>query len=147
MAANWILAAERAAEIARWAVTMSKVRIRTVKARTKWQFVTFLGKTGAESAGIVDVLAVRKDHHNANGDLKRGDGLQIVLIQVKGGGARKPSPEDIKRLRAVARRYHAEQVLLATWKKGKQPTFFKLAARRNASTMWAEVEDLRTIFR
>ena len=126
---------------------MCKVRIRTVKARTQWQFVTFLGKAGAESAGIVDVLAIRKDHRRTSGDLKRGDAFQIILIQVKGGGAPNPNDEDIKRLRAVARRYHAKQVLLAKWKRGRQASFFKLAARKKTAKSWIELGDLSDIFR
>ena len=44
----------------RWAVTMAKVRIRRVASRTRWQLVTFYGKSGAESVDVVDMLAIRK---------------------------------------------------------------------------------------
>ena len=63
---------------------MTKVRIRQVVSRTRWQLVTFYGKSGAESVGVVDMLAVRKDHSKPMGAAKRGDALQIILIQVKG---------------------------------------------------------------
>src|SRR5271165_4960344 len=90
----------KAADTARWAVTMTKVRIRRVLSRTRWQLVTFCGKAGYESAGIVDLLAVRKDHGKPKvKGMKRGDALQIVLIQVKGGRAAMPKPEDSERLR------------------------------------------------
>src|SRR4029077_18485747 len=107
-------AQQKAARTARWAVTMTKVRIRQVVSRTRWQLVTFYGKSGAESAGIVDMLAIRKDHSAPVGAMRRGDALQIILIQVKGGSAANPTWEDATRLRAVARRHGASNILLAT---------------------------------
>jgi hypothetical protein len=35
-----------------------------------------------------------------------------------------PTAEDRKRLKAVSRRLHARDVLLATWKKGSEAKFF-----------------------
>jgi hypothetical protein len=54
---------------------------------------------------------------------------QMILIQVKGGGAAMPTEEDGNRLRAVARRHHACGVLLAAWRKGKAARFFRLRQR------------------
>lgn len=103
---------------------MSKVRIRRVVAKTRWQLVTFLGKGGGESVGVVDLIAIRKDHRSPGpGIMKRGDALQIILIQVKGGGAAMPTANDGIRLRAVAKRHSAEQSLLGIWKKGKKLSF------------------------
>lgn len=65
-----------------------------------------------ESAGIVDLMAVRKDHATRNGDFERGDLFEIILIQIEGGGARWPNADDICRLRAVAKRYKARDVVL-----------------------------------
>lgn len=113
MSVNWKEAQQKAARTARWAVTMVKVRIRQVASRTRWQLVTFYGKSGAESIGVVDLLAVRKDHGVPAGVMRRGDALQIILIQVKGGSAAKPTFEDAARLRAVAKRHCACDVLLA----------------------------------
>ena len=45
---------------------------------------------GHESAGIVDLMAIRKDHGTHNSKFKRGDLFEIILIQIKGGGARLP---------------------------------------------------------
>ena len=59
---------------------MTKVRIRQVISRTRWQLVTFCGQAGAESRGIVDMMAVRKDHKNLPAGLKRGDALEIIQI-------------------------------------------------------------------
>ena len=81
---NWNRAQKRAAATARWAVTMAKVRIRQVLARTRWQLITFCGGAGGESVGVVDMIAIRKDHRDLLPGTKRGDRLQIILIQVKG---------------------------------------------------------------
>ena len=80
MSVNWKNAQEKAARTARWAVTMAKVRIRRVVSRTRWQLVTFYGKSGGESVGVVDLLAIRKDHRQPVGGIRRGDALQIILI-------------------------------------------------------------------
>jgi hypothetical protein len=146
MPVNWKEAQQKAARTARWAVTMAKVRIRRVASRTRWQLVTFYGKSGSESVGIVDMLAIRKDHSLPIGGIRRGDALQIILIQVKGGTVARPTLEDATRLRAVAKRHGACDVLLATWKKGTAARFYSL---RQASTGddWDEVKDLDSIFR
>ena len=146
MLTNWQEAQQKAARTARWAVTMTKVRIRQVVSRTRWQLVTFYGKSGAESAGVVDLLAVRKDHGAPAGVVRRGDALQMILIQVKGGSAANPTFEDAARLRAVAKRHGACDVLLATSKKGRMPHFFRLR-RATASDPWAGVTDLDSVFR
>lgn len=59
---DWECAQIKAANTPRWAVTMAKVRIRRVASRTRWQLVTFCGKAGGESIGVIDMMAVRKDH-------------------------------------------------------------------------------------
>jgi hypothetical protein len=146
MSVNWKNAQKKAALTARWAVTMTKVRIRQVVLRTRWQLVTFYGKSGAESVGVVDLLAVRKDHGAPAGVIKRGDALQMILIQVKGGTAAKPTLEDAARLRAVAKRHCACDVLLATWKKGRMPRFFRLR-RASAREPWTEITNLDSEFR
>ena len=143
---DWKRAQQKAARTARWAVIMTKVRIRRVASRTRWQLVTFYGKSGAESVGVVDMLAIRKDHSASLGAMRRGDALQIILIQVKGGTAARPTPEDATRLRTVAKKHGACDVLLATWKKGTEARFFRLR-RPSAGEAWAEVTDLDSIFR
>jgi hypothetical protein len=52
-----------------------------------------------ESRDVVDLVAIRKDHGRPIAGTKRGDALQIILIQVKGGSAAMPTIEDGKRLR------------------------------------------------
>ena len=41
---------------------------------------------------MVDLLAVRKDHGRPVGGIKRGDAVQLILIQIKGGGAAFAAP-------------------------------------------------------
>jgi len=146
MNVDWNAAQRKAARTARWAVTMTKVRIRNVVSRTRWQLITFCGNAGGESVGVVDLIAVRKDHGQPIPGTKRGDMLQIILIQVKGGTAPMPTSEDVRRLRAVAKRLHAKQILLATWKKGRAVTFFS-PGQRSGECAWSEVDDVKTIFR
>ena len=146
VAVNWVEAQQKAAKTARWAVTMTKVRIRQVLPRTRWQLITFNGKAGGESVGVVDLLAVRKDHSKPVGGLKRGDALQMILIQVKGGSAADPTPEDATRLRTVAKRHGSCEVLLASWKKGKAAIFFRLPEGGIAGK-WPRVTDLDKVFR
>ena len=158
-AANWVAAtssetyAQRfklAGQTQRWAVTMTKVAIRQAVTRTpfpRWHFISFGGPGGSESRGIVDLIAIRKDHGTPRKKLKRGDTFQIVLIQVKGGAAAYPTAEDGERLRAVARYHHAHRVLLASWRKGKSAQFFAL--RPKASTGkndWVELPDVSAAF-
>ena len=137
---------------AKWATIMTKWRIgfetggrRLTKPGVdpvrRWQMVGFPGPAGRESAGIVDLIAVRKDHATANGVFKRGDLFEIVLIQIKGGGARRPSADDIRRLRAVAKRYGARDVALAEWVKGRRLNFYRLAKTSvDPKTAWKKVD-------
>ncbi len=146
MLVNWIEAQQKAARTARWAMTMVKVRIRQVVSRTRWQLVTFYGRAGGESVGVVDMLAIRKDHGQPVAGIRRGDALQIILIQVKGGSAARPTLVDAARLRIVAKRHCARHVLLATWKKEKAARFFRLR-RVSAREAWREITNLDSIFR
>jgi hypothetical protein len=88
--------------------------------------LSFTGPDGHESRGVVDLIAVRKDHGEPIPGTKRGDILQIILIQVKGGSAAKPTSADAVRLRIVARHHGACGILLAAWKKGSAAQFFSL---------------------
>jgi hypothetical protein len=134
----------------KWAVTMSKVRIRQAVAKAPWphwHLLTFAGREGGESRGVVDMIAIRKDHGEPYPGTKRGDTFQIILIQVKGGDAAKPTDEDRDRLRKAAQRHDACGILLATWKKGKSAQFFSLPAKpADAKDEWEEVSDLAMIF-
>src|ERR671918_220187 len=84
---------------AKWATTMTRWRIGFetrgrrlakpgVKPARRWQLVGFPGPAGRESAGIVDLIAIRKDHATTSVRYKRGDLFEIIRIQIKGSGAR-----------------------------------------------------------
>jgi hypothetical protein len=123
---DWRAAQQKAAKNARWSIIMTRWLITRLRLKRSWNLVTFTGAGGGESAGIVDVLAIRKDHRKGANGLKRGDAFEIILIQVKGGNAAWPSEDDIKRLRKVGDKYDAKAVVLAEWKKGKQPVLYQL---------------------
>jgi hypothetical protein len=147
-----LTAPAKAIHTAKWATTMTKWRIGfqtngkrlgspTVKPTRRWQLVSFPGPAGRESAGIVDLMAIRKNHARSNSRFKRGDLFEIILIQIKGGGARRPKVDDIKRLRAVAKRYTARGVVLAQWVKGDHLEFYKLKTNyHDPKTAWEEVD-------
>jgi hypothetical protein len=133
-----------AAYTEKWAVTMTKVCIRQAVAAApfpRWHLLTFAGRDGGESRGVVDLIGIRKDHSDPYPGTKRGDLFQIILIQVKGGFAAKPTAEDGKRLKIVARRHGACGILLATWKKGRAARFFVLR-----QSQWNELPDLKAVF-
>ena len=118
---------KKAHHTAKWARTMTKWLV-TYSRRTgaKWNLVDFGGKTRAEARGIVDMIAIRKDHRHDGPALKRGDLFEIVLIQTKGGSAPRPTPEDVARLSRVAKHHGAMAVVLAEWRRTEKLELFKL---------------------
>ena len=63
------------------------------------------------------------------------------LIQIKGGGAKRPDKSEIKRLRDVAKHYKARDVVLAEWVKGNQLKFKRLINyRADPKKAWEEVD-------
>ena len=120
-------AGKKAHHTAKWARTMTKWLI-TKSRRTgaKWNVVNFGGKTGSEARGIVDMIAIRKDHRCDNSDLKRGDLFEIILIQTKGGSATRPTQDDLIRLSKVAQKYNAKAVILSEWRRRQKLKLFKL---------------------
>jgi hypothetical protein len=128
---------------------MAKVRIRQAIADNPWphwHILSFTGPAGSEARGVVDLIAVRKDHSKPPSGLKVGDALQIILIQVKGGSAAMPTEDDARRLRIVARRHGACGILLATWKKGTAAQFFFLDRNSRSRGDWRKVDNLERIF-
>ena len=98
------------------------------RVKKRWRLVSFRGDGGGEWRGVVDVLAIRKDTSRPDHDLlRRGDLFEIILVQMKGGSATKPKVEDKRRLRAVARRYGAKEIVLFSWKKNSGCKFSKLS--------------------
>lgn len=113
----------------KWLVTYSHRR------GAKWNVVEFGGKTKAESRGIVDLMAIRKDHQAGKAGLKRGDCFEMILIQTKGGSAPRPTTEDIVRLSKVARFHKAKAVVLIEWQRKD-----KLSISRLNKTQWQPVD-------
>jgi hypothetical protein len=113
----------KAAKVGKWAKIMAKWMIRFCSRGKPWKVVAFEGSAGGESRGIVDLIAIRRDHqfaHYPPGEpLKIGDLFEMILIQVKGGGAAAPSPTDVIRLNLVKERYGAKEVVLIEWRRGK----------------------------
>lgn len=111
------LAAKKAIGTWKMANTLAKALARRYSKR--WQFVDFLGPNGRESSGIVDILAIRKSGKKPVIDgPKKLDLFEIMVVQVKGGSAPKPTSDEITRLRGVARYYNANEIVLFQWKKG-----------------------------
>ena len=103
----------------------------------RWRMVSFRGPGGQESRGVVDLIAIRRDHREpADNLLKRGDLFEILLIQIKGGSAAKPKEADKERLLKVKKKYGAEHVVLFSWKKNKEKQFAVLGKDRK----WHNVE-------
>jgi hypothetical protein len=88
---------------------------------------------------FVTVFAIRKNHKTVEG-VRRGDLFDLVLIQIKGGGAVDPSKDDIARLHAVAEHHQAKEVVLVGWKKSES-----LEMRRLVKDEWIPVNP-STIF-
>ena len=122
---KWNEAQKKSVKTSQWAETMAKA-IGSRLAR-RWRFVSFRGKKGGESRGIVDVIAIRRNMRAADPPLKRGDLFDIILIQVKGGTARRPTDADVRRLRLVGRRYKARSIVLFEWEYRRFCRFSTLA--------------------
>ena len=121
----------KAQHTAKWARTMTKWLITYSRRKgARWNLVDFGGNTKSESRGIVDLMAIRKDHRQDVPGLKRGDLFEIVLIQTKGGSAPRPTAEDLVRLKQVARHHRARTIILAEWKRGKTLELFRLMRSR-----------------
>lgn len=101
----------------------------------KWHVVNFVGPKNSESRGIVELLAIRKDHSAFRGKIKRGDSLEIILIQVKGGSAPFPTIDDILRLKEVSKYHRAKAIVLSEWKPNKRLQLYTL--RQNK---WVEIK-------
>ena len=126
----------KALKTAKTATTLAKAHLKreSNKHGGRWQWVDFPGPKGSGSAGIVEILAIRKKWDiPAEAEfksLKHLDLLDIMLIQVKGGGAPMPTANDIARMEEVADHYYACNVLLYQWnERKKQATGFRVLNR------------------
>lgn len=116
---------KKAGNTDRW--TEILFRALTSRVAKRWRFVSFRGLGGGEWRGVVDVLAIRKNTSKSDHDiLKSGDLFDVILVQMKGGSARKPTAAEIRRLHAVKRRYGGKDIVLFAWTKGKSCEFSRL---------------------
>lgn len=121
----------KAQHTAKWARTMTKWFVAYSRRKgVRWNLVDFEGQSKSESRGIVDLVAIRKNHQQADRGLLRGDLFEIVLIQVKGGAGRRPTGDDIARLKKVARHHKAKAIVLAEWRIGNGIRFSRLSGTR-----------------
>lgn len=135
--AEWHAAQGKGAKTGRMANTLAKALAKRYAKR--WRFVDFLGPKRAESAGIVDIVAIRKDGRSpAVSGLMRLDLFEIILIQVKGGTARGPSPDDIKRLQLVGSIYNATAIVLFEWRSKRKTGYSVLDSRGDWNATTAE---------
>ncbi len=133
---NKLSLGKKAKKTGQWAKIMTKWLITySSKGGRKWQFVSFEGANGWESRGIVDFIAIRRDHKYNEKPLKIGDLFEIILIQAKGGSASKPSKDEILRLAKVGKHYQAKHIILAEWQKGKAPILYSLV-----NSSWQKIE-------
>lgn len=133
---KWHEASKEAHRTARWARTMTKWLIsRNHNKGAKWHVVNFVGSNNSESRGIVDLLAIRKDHRINNSKIKRGDLFEVVLIQVKGGCASFPTGEDIARLKQVSKHHRAKAIVLSEWKPKRRLQLYLLKQKK-----WIEIK-------
>ncbi|MFH1651655.1 MAG: hypothetical protein ABID87_06115 [Chloroflexota bacterium] len=131
---------EKAACTDKWAETMTKWLITFTNrklSKQRWQIVSFRGPNKGESRGIVDIIAIRKNHKYHSKTLKIGDLFEIVLIQVKGGRARDPSEDDKKRMLEVGKYYHAKCCILSRWKRRELQSVSLLD---ESSLKWNKIE-------
>lgn len=130
---------QKAHHTARWARIMTKWLVTYSRGTgARWTIVDFGGKH-AEARGVVDLIAVRKEHRKAGRGLKHGDLFEIVLIQTKGGSAPRPTDDDVARLRLVRRHHRAKAIVLASWRLGKTPELCRLVGAQWKEISAAEV--------
>ena len=131
---EWMEIIKKARSTGKMANTLAKALARRYSYR--WQFVDFLGPAGQESAGIVDIVAIRKSGKKPTIEgLKSLDLFDLILIQVKGGSAAMPKDEDVCRLEKVKAHYRADEVVLFEWNKKLALTRFSIL---NDAHGWTE---------
>ena len=127
MEKNKLSPGQKAKRTGQWAKIMTKWKIsHSIKGKNKWQYVSFEGPNGGESKGIVDFIAIRRNHNPKELSFPMGDLFEIILIQVKGGNACMPTQDDINRLIKVGKYYCAKRILLSEWKIGNSLIFKEL---------------------
>ncbi len=131
---EWVEIIKKVRDSGKMANTLAKALAKRYSYR--WQFVDFLGPAGHESAGVVDIVAIRKSGIRPSiAGLKSLDMFDIILIQVKGGSSGMPKNDDVNRLKIVKDQYHADEIVLFEWNKKKDLTRFSVL---DESSDWLE---------
>ena len=134
---------------AKLATEATKLRILQIDNKNeapRTQFVEFTGPKGGESNGIVDLLAIKKNHDQEktkNMDCNVNDLLDIIHIQVKGGSAGDPTKAAKKRMLIVSKYYNCRETLLSRWNPAK---FNQVIFKRLKNNLEWEKVDAKTIF-
>ena len=111
--------------IAKWADTMTKWHIKKAsKKQNQWRFVDFRGKKG-ESAGIIDAVAVRREHKK---NQTKADNLDIILLQIKGSitNPKFPTKSEDHRLRLAGKSCNARKIVLSRYTYKENILFYEL---------------------
>ena len=131
------------------AVEATKLRILQIdrkKDAPNSQFVEFRGEGDGESNGVIDLLSIKKNRDeklNKKHGLDQGDLLDIIHIQVKGGGSNLPTSNDKRRMQIVSKFYHCRETLLSEWNPAK---FSEVRfSRLNSQNEWKRIDE-NTIF-
>ena len=131
---EWVEIVKKVRDTGKMANTLAKALAKRYSDR--WQFVDFLGPAGHESAGVVDIVAIRKSGKKPTiAGLKSLDLFDIILIQVKGGSAEMPKPDDVNRLKLVQEHYDAREIVLFEWNTKKDLTRFSVL---NTEDKWSK---------
>lgn len=82
----------------------------------------FSRQTG-ESAGIIDLLAVRRGYKNG-----KADNLDIILLQIKGSvtNPKPPTASENRRLRLAGKSCNASKIILSRYTYKKEMFFYYL---------------------
>ena len=139
------IAPEKAYMTGRLAVKATKLRILEIDNKNGVplsQFVEFEGSKGGESNGIVDLLVVKRNNDRKktkNMDCNVNDLLDIIHIQVKGGGSNLPTSNDKRRMQIVSKFYHCRETLLSEWNPAK---FSEVRfSRLNSQNEWKRIDE------
>jgi hypothetical protein len=112
----------------------------TSQVARRWRLVNVRGPKGRESAGIVDLVAIRRNTSRPIGKiLKSGDLFDLILVQMKGGRAPKPTPREETRLRRVLKKYRAIDIVLYEWKLEELSRFSRLVNGKWEETSAEEI--------
>ena len=149
---KWQRAAQEAITTGKNATALAKAHLirESRKHGGRWHWVDFPGPNGHESAGIVDILAIRKRYEISEDPddavLKHLDAFDMMLIQVKGGRAKMPSSEDIARMERVADLYSMSKVLLCQWNDRKKTETGYRVLNRDTHQFGPVVRDSKELF-